>query len=234
MEGPSLHPPRWKITIHHLGAERQPLVVIDDFHDDPTGLFESAVSKSFATIAPQYPGVRASAPASYFEDIRDGLGEILQEQFMFQRPAAVQECFFSLTTTRPKHLIPMQRIPHFDGVGDKKVALLHYLCDAKQGGTAFYRHRSTRFETITEKRFSAYKSAIEKDVVKFGMPDVAYFRGSNALFERIYSVDAAYNRAVMYRGANLHAIDIPTGFSFGDTPLTGRLTVNSFLTPAET
>lgn len=67
---------------------------------------------------------------------------------------------------------------------------------------------------------------------KHGMPVATYFKETNAIFERIGSCQAAFNRAVTYRGTNLHAIDIPENFAFDPSPATGRLTINTFLLPA--
>src|SRR3546814_19658635 len=44
-------------------------------------------------------------------------------------------------------LAPVQRLPHFDGVEDDLIALLHYV--APNAGTAFYRHRASGLELVT-------------------------------------------------------------------------------------
>lgn len=81
------------------------------------------------------------------------LSEVLVKIFGLSKGVSVQECFLSLTTTLPEQLVPLQRFPHVDGGDDGKIAILHYLCGVKQGGTAFYRHKSTGFETIANAKF---------------------------------------------------------------------------------
>lgn len=225
-------PEAWSVRQETIGRERQPLVVIDNFVDDPRALIEGAAARKFAPIAPYYPGVRAAAPPAYLRPVAAPISAILKSVFGYANGAALQECFYSLATTPPSKLAPAQSIPHFDGVGDDKVAILHFLCEAGHGGTAFYRHRRTGFETVTSDRFDSYKRSVETDAAEHGMPKPDYFRHSNAMFERIASVKAAFNRAIIYRGVNLHAIDIAADYAFSANPRTGRLTVNSFVTPA--
>lgn len=224
-------PRYWSVRNAKIGREEQPLVIIDNFIADPQSLIDDAAGKRFAPLAPYYPGVRAAAPASYLKPAAGALAEILRSVFGYERGVNLQECFYSLTVTPPEQLAPMQTIPHFDGMGDGKVAILHFLCAPAHGGTAFYRHRRTGFETITNDRFEAYKKTIEKDVAEYGSPERNYFRKSNETFERIAHVDAVFNRAILYRGVNLHAIDIPEDFTFSPNPKKGRLTVNAFVSP---
>lgn len=51
------------------------------------------------------------------------------------------------------------------------------------------------------------------------------------MFEQTAKLDAAYNRAVIYSGLNLHAVDIPADFGFSSDPDQWRLTLNCFLIP---
>ena len=158
------------------------------------------------------------------------LTPLLNEVFGFRGEPRITECNYSLVTTIPSALKPPQYIPHFDGGGDGMIALLHYLCPPSDGGTAFFRHRSTGFETVLDKNYEPiYKPALLRDAETFGMPAQRYFRESDQIFERIGACSAAFNRAIIYRGANLHAIDIPDEFRFDPSPMTGRLTVNTFI-----
>ena len=62
-----------------------------------------------------------------------------------------------------------------------------------------------------------------------GMPPAQYVDGDTSLFERIASYQAAFNRALIYRGSMLHSVNVPPGFVPDTDPRTGRLTVNTFL-----
>jgi len=226
-------PDHWSVATQLVGNEELPLVIIDNALANPDAHFEDARRQSFKPLAPNYPGIRAAASHSYLSEMMPGLLEILRDTFGYTHGAEVAECFYSLLTTRPEQLKPMQRLPHFDGVGDGKVALLHYLSRRDGGGTHFYRHRSTGYESVPEARFQDYKAAVKADAERFGVPEPAYPEGDSDMFERIGSVEARYNRAVLYRGTSIHAVGVPPQFGFSDSVERGRLTVNTFLKPAE-
>lgn len=219
--------------IERFGHEQEPIVIIDDFFSDPEALRADAASKSYQKLGPFYPGIRAQANPVYFGERMALLTEVLKNVFDFQKGAELTECAYSLVTTRPGELMPIQSMPHYDGLEEGRVALLHYLSPAKMGGTAFYRHKGTGFETVTEARFETYKEALSEDVKKYGLPLKAYHTENSENFEQIGKVEACVNRCVIYRGITLHSGYIPLGFNFAKDPLKGRLTVNSFLSKRE-
>ena len=55
-----------------------------------------------------------------------------------------------MVTVQPHELQPVQRAPHFDSPDQNLFALLHYLRVPRGSGTAFYRHRSTGIERLTD------------------------------------------------------------------------------------
>jgi len=224
--------PGWKIDRQQIGAEKEPLLIIDNFAPQADAWVKYAGILNFKKLAPYYPGVRAPISADYLRLHVEPLQPLLAETFGYRSGAKLVEAFYSIVTTPPDELVPLQRMPHFDGGGDEKLALLHYLSPASMGGTAFYRHKSTGYQTVPDAKYPAYKASLEADVEKHGLPAPDYFRNSNDMFERIGSCDAAFNRAVIYRGTNLHAVDLPEGFAFDPSPQTGRLTINTFLLPA--
>ena len=118
-------------------------------------------------------------------------------------------------------------MPHFDATSAGQIAVLHYLCDASHGGTAFYRHRSTGFETITPERLQPYIATLSAELERTPPPQ-AYVTGDTPLFEQIGAVEARFDRAVIYPSRLLHSGDIrPSSLSLD--PRRGRLTANSFL-----
>jgi hypothetical protein len=217
------------IRIDQIGRERQPVIVIDDFVPDPAALRAKAETLDYQVLGRHYPGLRAEVAAedvdAYLEPVRDLIAEI----FGFAEPAAIISAGYSIVTTRPAELTPIQRLPHFDGFEAERVALLHYLDGAERGGTAFYRHRSTGFETISADRHAAYDSALRRDVGRHGLPDAAYISGSTPIYEQIARFEARPNRAIIYRGHTLHCADLPHDLDFTPDPRRARLTVNTFL-----
>ena len=214
-----------------VGAERQPVVVVDNFLGSPQLLIDYAAAHcAFDAVSDAfYPGARAPAPAIYCYALRAFLGSIIAEAFGLQASRITGELsHYSLVSTPPQELQTVQRMPHFDNTNPNQLALLHYLCAPEHGGTSFYRHRRTRFEYIDEARVSRYRDAVTADLAELGVPPAKYICGDDPLFERIASFGAAFNRVLIYRSITLHSADIGPSFKFDTNPRGGRLTANTF------
>jgi len=218
-----------KLTIHYQGTERRPLIAIDDFWPDPEALREDAASLRMTSIGPHYPGVRAAVPARLAETMRRRIAPLLAEHFALDPAPAVSESYYSLVTTAPADLAPIQRLPHFDGVEPRRIAVLLFLGHGEQGGTAFYRQRATGYETVDASRLDRYRAALDTDVRTHGLPDAGYIAGDTPLYERIAVQPAVFNRAIVYAGNTLHCAYLPPEVALHTDPLAGRLTLNLFL-----
>ncbi len=227
MQAPFL-PPHWSLSVSKQGAEREPVVVIDGFAADPDRLIGDASFLAFRPIGPHYPGIRAEVPPAMLDDLLMPLGPVIAE--VFGEPATeVIDAYYSLVTTRPAELAPIQRLPHFDGVERERLALLHYLARDERSGTAFYRHRSTGFETVGADRLSAYRTALDSDLRREGMPPPDYIAGDTPIFEQVAVHQGRFNRAILYRSNTLHCAFLPPDLPLSADPTAGRLTVNTFL-----
>jgi hypothetical protein len=218
-----------KITLHLQGEEQRPLIVIDDFWPDPDALREDAASLRMAPIGPHYPGVRAEVPPRLAETMRRRIAPLLAEHFGLDPAPAVSEAYYSVVTTAPGDLAPIQRLPHFDGVERGRIAVLLFLGQGEQGGTAFYRQRATGFESIDASRLDRFRTELEAGVQSHGMPEASYIAGDTALYERIAVQPARFNRALVYAGNTLHCAYLPPEVTLSTDPLAGRLTLNLFL-----
>lgn len=217
-----------EIVARHIGQEQQPIVVIDGFHPDPQRLCLAAQSMPFEPAHRHYPGIRAPLPPDYFAQVRLPLVSALVEVFGHAGAIDLIDASFSIATTPPAELTIEQRLPHVDAVQPNRIALVHYLSRDDRNGTAFFRHRATGYETIDEQRSTAYFARLNGEL-RHAAPPQAYVDDSNSLFERIEVVEALYNRAVIYRSANLHSGAIRPGSRLDADPATGRLTVTAFL-----
>ena len=213
--------------VETFGSEQEPVAIIEGFSGNPAALTQAASRQSFRPLGPHYPGIRAQADPGYLGQQADILKSVLQSVFAFTAGADLVECAFSLVTTVPDKLTPIQRIPHFDSTDPGRLALLHYLCGPETGGTAFYRHRATGYETISAARAPPYDTALRREAAL--LPDAGYVTGTTPLFEQIGSVDAQVDRMVIYRGYRLHSGVIPPDLPFSTHPKSGRLTINTFL-----
>lgn len=216
-------------VIRRIGHEREPIVIIDNFSSDPASLLEQAAGLSFRALGPHYPGVRSPARPAYLAERMDVLQRVLADVFGLADGADLVECNYSIVTTPPRALTRFQSLPHFDSTEPENIAVLHYMCAPSQGGTAFYRHRATGFETVSPSRLEDYASVLEDEIARGRQPDAGYMREDTALFEQTYKVEAAFNRLVIYRGWSLHSGAIPPDLTFSPDPREGRLTINTFL-----
>lgn len=218
----------WQLQVMAHGSENQPVVVIDSFASDPHGLREDASFLSFSQIGEHYPGIRAVVPEAMLRPIVAALAPVVRDVFGLG-DLSVVDSFYSLVTTPPDALAPIQRLPHFDEVSPTRLALLHYLADDDTSGTAFFRQRSTGYESVDATRLPAYRGALADDLATHGMPNAGYIGAGSPVFERIARHAGRFNRAILYRSNTLHCADIPAGMPLSADPFTGRLTVNTFL-----
>lgn len=221
--------PDAKVTIRRMGREGEPLVIIDRYSGQVAALRAAGAAATYQHAGASYPGVRAWADPGYLDLRRDLMMQIMQRIFGFTRGVRMDTSTFSLVTLAEDALAPLQRIPHYDHASGEVIAVMHYLCGAETGGTAFYRHRRTGFETVTPPRADAYNAALAEDARTFGTPPPRYCHGDTDWFEQIDAVDAEPDRMILYRGRQLHSGIIPDPAALTADPATGRLTVNMFL-----
>ncbi len=219
------------INICSQGREQQPLIIIDNALSHPSEIVEDACTKSFTHIGAYYPGVRAAINEGVRDSFFTSIEDIINDTFNLETARWGGECFYSIVTTPPANLLPIQRLPHYDGVEENRMAALCYLCKPEQGGTSFYRHKATGFETIGANRFDPYKRILEAEVREHGLPPARYIESGAPLFDRITSIDAVFNRMLIYRGKALHCSAIDNASPLPADPTNGRLTITAFLTP---
>lgn len=224
--------PLCSATVIHVGAEREPVLIVDDLLRDPQALVCYADSGAAFRKQDQdfYPGIRKPLDLAYADNIYRHLRDLFLDTFNQGQDAGIDalSCLLSLTTTPQEHLRPIQSVPHVDSSDRTHIAGVHYLCTEAFGGTSFYRHRSTGYETLDAARIAAYAPRLKAEVIALQARSFAYIRGDTALFERTGGVAAKFNRAIYYRSNVLHSGDIPADIGIGmAAPRTGRLTANT-------
>ena len=219
------------IDIRTIGQSREPLLVIDDFLEQPEALIAgAAASPDWRDLPPGgYPGRRAPLPGSYVRSVLRRLDAPIRER-LFERAMQLDrfECSFSLVTHAPAELAKLQRVPHIDIARDSRVAILHYLCGPGFGGTAFFRQDATGLEQVSAEDRARYLEARTKGLEDLG-PDHGFPDDETPGYTRTDKVGIRYNRLVVYRSFNLHSgiIDHPEQLS--TDPEKGRLTANFFV-----
>jgi hypothetical protein len=217
------------ITVRRIGREEQPLVVIDNFAPDPNTLRAAAIAARFGPAEQHYPGIRAPLPADYMPGQQPVITALLAD--VFGQPGSIEiiDASFSMVTAEPAALSVNQRLPHCDAFAIERIALIHYLAPEGGDGTAFFRHRSTGFETVDQARAPIYFDQLGAEIRYGGEPPLAYVADDTALFERTMLAEARYNRALIYRSYLLHSGAISPGAVLSPDPASGRLTVTAFL-----
>ena len=223
-----------KITPLLIGEEATPLLIIDDFANSPEDIIAFAGDGASFKADPQnfYPGKRKLIPRQYNEQICHQYSDCFSNFFGVESAIAKAKTVISalaLADTPIEKLRPMQMIPHIDTPQSNQFAVVHYLCAREHGGTAFYRHKQTGYEAITQERLYHYASQVKKEAIANQLHKTpCYMRGSNTMFEQLYSVEANMNRAIIYPSNLLHSGNI-NHLLLSSSPQKGRLTIGSFI-----
>lgn len=222
--------PGLRLQARRIGAEGAPLLVIDQAVADPDRLVRKAARGHFTPQGTLFPGLRIRAPLSYEALLEQLLRPLLEPHFGLPAHGrfAFPMCHYSLVTLPPERLAFLQRVPHVDSVQANGLATVHYLFRGDWGGTAFYRHRATGFETVDETRQADYFATLQQESRREDAT-AGYIRGDSPLFERIDAVEGVFNRLVVYRRNSLHSGDIDNARIPPADALAGRLSINSFI-----
>jgi hypothetical protein len=209
-------------------------LVVDDVLCHPHGLVDWAVNQHFAPPAGfPYPGLVLSAPARLQQRMADFFSARLRGPLGARRLLDLT-LRLSMVTTAPQDLAPLQWQCHRDRVAADPQRVLFaasvlYLFESPSlGGTSFYVPRQS--ETQTQQLI---QDSQQLDAARFSQRyglQAGYMAGSNAYFERVARVGAAWNRMVVYDGSVFHSGDIAAPDQLSLDPRQGRLSLNGFFT----
>jgi hypothetical protein len=223
--------PAARVQLRHYGEELNPLLVIDDVLLNPEQLVETAAQTPFsAPEATFYPGLNAPLPPTYLQTLLPILRPSLMRAFDIGEGRLLSRAFFALSTLRVEDMQPLQKIPHYDQPDPRCLAMVHYLGRDQVGGTGFFRHVPTGFESIDRTRREAYMAMVASELDTLGDRLTGYTGPDTPNYELLETVAPKFNRLVIYRSHVLHCA-LFDGARLTDDPRTGRLTANSFFTP---
>jgi hypothetical protein len=222
------------MQILRMGEENNKVLCFDNFLAEPMQLVEFVQGSTFSHYAAAaqrkgYPGMRTPAPLGLGEQMRAYLERIVRSEYEIPAELKIKplQDAMCMMTVPEVELGPLQRIPHFDASSPCFFATLLYLCDERHGGTGFYRHNKTGYESITPERADCYLDASYEEL-NSKPSGRRYFSESNEYFTRIGFVPAKFNRLLIYRGNILHSANILSEISISSDPAIGRLTANIF------
>lgn len=216
----------------YLGLEKTPLILIDDFALDLSGVRQQAVQSDFMREnQTYYPGQRAVLPKTYVAASLNAVYQLIYRVYQVPEQLRLkpQMLFYALITQPESSLHPLQCMPHFDTSSPYYFALLHYLNDSPHGSTGFFRHKPTGFERVTDQRRQDYFQSAQQFIDLHGAPPQRYQVQSNAHYELYHQIPYKANRLIIYPGNLLHSSLVDSATDIDGSPVTGRLTANMFI-----
>ena len=223
----SLSPFSYKVE--RFGHEQEPIIVIENYTSNMAYLKQRAHHAAYKRSSSYYPGLQAPEDPNYLGIRGDELISLMSTVFNFKGKLNIESCDYSMVCKPRDTLDVAQCLPHYDALTSNLFAIVHYVQAEPTSGTAFYRHKRTGFETISEKRSSAYKEGLQDDLSTYGPPDKNYFYGTDDRYEMIGEIEAKPDQLIMYRGHTLHSGCIPDSTILAPDPKVARITLNSFL-----
>jgi Family of unknown function (DUF6445) len=209
-------------------------VVIDGVLANPHGLRAWAAEQAFTPpVGYPYPGLVSEAPTALGAHMADAFSQHARQPLGGRRTLD-WTLRFSLVSTPPQALRPLQWLCHRDRVADEgsgilfAASVLYLFEDASLGGTSFYRPLQSPAHTEALVADSQTLAAREFSA-RYGL-QASYMGGSNAYFEHVAQMPAAFNRLIVYDGGLFHSADVAKPSRMVAHPLAGRLTLNGFFT----
>jgi Family of unknown function (DUF6445) len=209
-------------------------IVVDGALANPEGLAAWACGQRFEDpVGYPYPGQVLTVPAALMLRVADHFTQHIRSRLGARRLLDLT-VRLSMVTTPPDQLDPRQWQCHRDRVVAEPsdilfaAAVLYLFHDPALGGTSFYvpKHAAAQTDSmLADSQLLDAASFTARHGVQPG-----YMNGSNAHFERIARVPAAFNRAIFYDGGLFHSADVEQPDRLDPDPARGRLTLNSFFT----
>ena len=224
--------PKASITVRHVGEEKTPVIIIDDFALDTGDIIDYACrSVDYGPDSTSaYPGVRATLPRSYVRIVLNNIYRLLFQVYAVPDSLGLKtvNTVYSLISTPVDELSLAQCVPHFDSNDPFYLAILHYLNPGSFCDTGLFRHRPTGFEKITEPRLAGFIES-RTFIETHGKPPQKYINTSSDHYEFYDRIEYKANRLVAYPGCLLHSGLVDPCRDINPDPRTGRLTANIFV-----
>jgi hypothetical protein len=209
------------------------VVVIDEMLRDPDALVAWAGGQAFQPPPGYpYPGVVVGVPTALSERFADHFAQHARTHLQGRRTLA-HDVRLSMVTTPPSELDPRQWQCHRDRISMDPATLyvasvLYLFRDPALGGTSFYVPRQSAGAT-DRIQYDSQTLEPQAFTARYGLA-AGYMDGSNAYFECVARVPAAWNRMILYDAGFFHSGDIARPDLLTTDPATGRLTLNGFFT----
>ena len=207
------------------------VLVIDGVLLDPEGLVAWARGRDFQPPRNfPYPGLIVDGPAGLSARFLDYFAQRARTRLQARRTLS-HSVRLSMVSTPPEQLDPRQWQCHRDEVSlDPSVlfvaSVLYLFRDPALGGTSFYVPRQS--PSATDRiQYDSQTLGAAQFTARYGLQP-GYMDGSNAYFDCVARVPAAWNRMILYDAGYFHSGDISRPDLLTTDPATARLTLNGF------
>ena len=207
------------------------VVVVDDVLLDPDGLVDWARDQAFQPPAGfPYPGLVIGAPVGLAARFADFFAQHARTRLQARRTLS-HDVRLSMVSTPPEQLDPRQWQCHRDRVSTDPgvvfvASVLYLFRDPALGGTSFYVPRQS--PSATDRiQYDSQTLTAAQFTARYGLQP-GYMDGSNAYFDCVARVPAAWNRMILYDAGFFHSGDIGRPDLLTTEPASARLTLNGF------
>ncbi len=175
-----------------------------------------------------YPGIWSRVTPEYFSFIESLLPQIAKHFNIVNSKIISLNANYAIAQTITEELSALQKIPHYDGVKNNQLAVVHYLCEKEFGGTGLFFHKKTNLERINSETVERFNETAKEEAFKADLN--GYIDKDNEYYELITYCEAKPSRLFFYPGNVLHSAMIPEQCNLDHGLAKGRLTITSFIT----
>ena len=207
------------------------VVVVDDVLLDPDGLVAWARGQAFQPPAGfPYPGLVIGAPVGLAARFADFFAQHARTRLQARRTLS-HDVRLSMVSIPPEQLDPRQWQCHRDRVSTDPgvvfvASVLYLFHDPALGGTSFYVPRQSASAT-DRIQYDSQTLTAAQFTARYGLQP-GYMDGTNAYFDCVARVPAAWNRMILYDAGFFHSGDIGRPDLLTTDPASARLTLNCF------
>ncbi|MFT5085286.1 MAG: hypothetical protein ACI9Y1_003344 [Lentisphaeria bacterium] len=200
---------KMRLQVLSVGNECTPVIVVDEVARDVGAVYKDIVSHSKFSVEKNtyYPGIRAKIFPDYGMELFGLAAECINQ--CYQIPSVLKpihtSAFYSIVARSANELQVRQRIPHYDNNSEYSFAAMHYVSEGKFGGTGFFRHKPSGYESISVARLKEYHLQTDNIEVELNKYPAEYITGSTGIYTLTEKVNYLANRLIIFPAMILHS-----------------------------
>ncbi|MEM5552689.1 DUF6445 family protein [Pseudoalteromonas neustonica] len=217
------------IQLERTKVKKNPYAIIDLPNEDYE-LWQKSASfykGDWIKALNYYPGIWSRVTPQYFAFIESILPKIASHFNLGDSRIESLNSNYAIAQTPIEKLSKLQKIPHYDGIKNNQLAIVHYLCGEEFGGTGLFSHKKTNIERVNSKTEKNFIQTAKEEAFQSNLR--GYIDKDNEYYELIAYCKAKPSRLFIYPGNVLHSAIIPPQCKLDNEIAKGRLTITSFI-----